>query len=434
LEVHSHGEGDDEVQHDHLGGLVYHNHADTTGVFQESAAGIQLEGSTSVTFGINLNTNATGFRNTTTADLRFTFPERSTDRKGDALGQISAEIALKDFQYVVDSDGGTNTTAPQIEAKVNVGETFSIETFNTVGIDYVNKDAGGKTAIDLKGAGGLEVGYQIAPVILKVGVISRGDWVDDDPPAAEITHDADGEHVITPVMDTDDGNVANAYAFLGTFGLDVGDQDESSDPDDIEIKFSYPHEYPAGEDQIGIGAKAAFDLGDVEPSIMFDGQIPSGDEGIPWDVGAGLTWNLVGKSSFAATMAMHIPAAGESTVGAKVTLIEKEERNPDGTPKAGEDGGLQGLGATLAFSLIDLTSDSNTWDLKVEAFYWDPNGEIKPYFEVGIDSAGQKLPFKAGLELQVIDLVTTTFEYASTDLIGDDSDKGAVTVGMVVGY
>ena len=86
--------------------------------------------------------------------------------------------------------------------------------------------------------------------------------------------------------DPNDQNDENAYAFLGTVNLDIGDNAE------LEAKVAYAHEYSTDVDDIGIGAKATFNLGDITPVIAFDTAIPSDGDTVPWDVGGSVTWNL----------------------------------------------------------------------------------------------------------------------------------------------
>ena len=53
---------------------------------------------------------------------------------------------------------------------------------------------------------------------------------------------------------------------IGTIGLKIGDNAN------LEAAVAYGHEYDSKP--IGIGAKATFDLGDIDPHIAFDGMIP----------------------------------------------------------------------------------------------------------------------------------------------------------------
>ena len=398
-----------------------------------------VSGDATLTWGIDLGTNATGFRNDMSANFEVTiFPEQSADTGMMDTDDLYAYIKLSDFKWVADKDG-SKTSPPGIEAKLILG-AFSIKTFSgpTVEVDYVDPTDGadddgidkedeypGPDADDVEtgypGAG-LTLGYDLAPVTLSLGVVSRNDWKDDKEAAAKHTachvHEMDTDKVKDcPAVPKDDQNVANAYAFLGTVGVDIGDSAH------MDFAVAYAHEYEEGDD-IGIGAKATFDLGDIDPYVAFDAQIPSGDAGIPWDVGAGVAWNLSAdeESSFATHLIMYAPADKESTIGVAVSLTEGEA----------DTGALAGLGAVLTVGLDNLSGDESTWTTIVDAHYAVEG--IKPFFRVSFSSAEDaKTAFKAGLELKVIEHLTTTLQYASKDITGD-ADKGEVTAALKIAY
>ena len=413
----------------------------------------EVSGESTLTWGINLENNATGFRNESTADLKVTIVPKASVNTGmmEDTDDLYAYIELNDFEWVVTSeDGQGKTTAPSVTTKLIMG-AFSIKTFSgpTVKVDYVDTVDGGDDNGDDKedefpGADfadvqteykgpGLTVAYDIDPVMLSLGVVSEDDWIDDDAeskdkidchehgndPGTEDTVE-DTTHTYIPKdackkADEDDGNHENAYAFIGAVHLDIGENAE------LEAKVAYAHEYASGDD-IGIGAKATFNLGDITPHIAFDTAIPSGDANIPWDVGGGVKWNLSAdeKSSFSTNLMMYSPSVGDSKLYVAASLVEG----------AGDDGALEGMGATLTVGLNDAAGDSD-WIARVKAHYLVEG--IKPYFDVAFGSADDaKTSFKAGLELTMISHLTTTLEYASKDIGG--TDKGEVTTALKIKY
>jgi hypothetical protein len=493
-------ETDDEV-HYHLGGSGDHDHDD----YVKAGITAAVTGSSTLTFGVNLNTNGTGITNTTDVKLAVTVIDKESVNSGEKdTDDLYAYIELTDLQWVIDQTrknagdkhagakgtpdvkATTHKQAPILTSSLRMGP-LTVTTFTApetqygvskaathrpgVEIDYVDpKDKIDEPTItdvvDVEtfytGSGGLTVAYEIAPVVLTLGVVSMDDWVQhgkkplvaqpgththdngtptdltDDPPAhrhtvPEITtakshtHGPGGE--IIPVENPvthkarDDGNVDNAYAIHGKVELAIGEDA------DLEVAVIYPHAYPA-PDPIGLGAKATFDLGDVEPYIAFDGKIPRDDSTVPWDVGAGLTWSLFNnadgdsESSFETHLTMYIPPGDvESQVSASVTLTEGDD----------DKGGLAGLGATLKVGLADITGDASHWMVDLKAHY--KVSDIKPYFAVTFDSkADAKMPFTAGLELSMIDNLVTTVQYKSTDLSGAAPDKGEVTAALKISY
>jgi hypothetical protein len=410
----------------------------------------EVSGESTLTWGINLENNATGFRNESTADLKVTIVPKASVNTGmmEDTDDLYAYIELNDFEWVVTSaDGQGKTTAPSVTTKLIMG-AFSIKTFSgpTVKVDYVDTvdgddDNGDDKEDEFPGPDfddvataytgmGLTVAYAIDPVILSLGVVSENDWTESkpDPENKDVvdchTHgpNDDGDIVLMkcPADDKDDQNDENAYAFIGTINLAIGENA------DLEAKVAYAHEYTAGgyenTDDIGVGAKATFNLGDITPHIAFDTAIPSGGAAIPWDVGGGVKWNLSAdeKSSFSTDLMMYSPSVGDSKLYVAASLVEGE----------GDDGALEGMGATLTVGLNDAAGDSE-WNARVKASYKVEG--IKPYFELAFGSKDDAMTsFKAGLELTMIAHLTTTLQYASEDIGG--TDQGEVTTALKISY
>ncbi len=441
----------DEAMHYHLGGFGAHEHA----AFQAGPA-VELKGSSTLTFGIDLGTGATGFKNESEMDLKVTIiPEQTAERHSEGMrdetDDLYAHIELKNFKWeVASADHSGKTTAPSITTSLFMG-AFQLKTFAgpTVKVDYVDPTDGDDdngddkedefpgpdfpdVEIEYKGPG-LTVAYKLDPVMLSLGVVSEDDWIDDDaeskdkidchvhgndPETKDVVEDRDS-HTYTPKdgckkKDEDDGNHENAYAFIGTVNLDIGENA------DLEAKVAYAHEYASGY-ATGIGAIANFDLGDIKPHIAFDAAIPSdADANIQWDVGGGVKWNLsADEESSVSTNLMMYSADGESTLYVAVKLVEGE----------GDKGALDGMGATLAVGLDDAAGDTE-WNAKVGASY--KVEDIMPYFNVSFGSADEKTSFKAGLELTMIKHLAAKIEYGSKDIGG--ADKGTVATSLKVSY
>jgi hypothetical protein len=469
----------DDYMHYHLGGGFVDEHTHES---VQAGPAVTLKGSSTLTFGMDLGTNATGFKNESAMDLKVTIipeqtAERNSEGKRDETDDLYAHIKLENFKWEVTSaDHSGKTSAPAITTSLFMGP-FSLKTFTapTIHIDYVDDDDADKAGathpglgykdfapdVDTTyhGSGGLTLGYEIDPVTLSLGVLSAQDWTDT---VDDGSHDLDKMIVLSKCVDStnakgvpletcevgkapktkvNDQNDENAYAFIGTVGVDIGDSAT------LEFAVAYAHMYkdiPADElknisskqksvDDIGLGAKATFELldsdgdddNDLTTTIAFDGQIPSGDSNIPWDVGGGVKWDLSpdDESSMEAELIMHAPADGsESTLGVRVTLKEGD----------GNDGALEGLGAELSVRLDDLTGDDATWTTKVAGSYAVEG--IKPFFMVNFSNAEKaKTAFEAGVELKVIDYLTTTLMYASKDITGG-TDKGQVTAALKIEY
>ncbi len=414
---------------------------------------VEVSGEATLTWGIDLETNATGFKGTNKSDLKVTIVPKQTATRPDGgmmdTDDLYAYIELKDFKWEVTSaDGQGKTSAPSVTTKLIMG-AFSIKTYASpdLAIDYVDPTDGDDDNGDDKedefpgadfedvesdyGGAGLEVSYDLDPVMLSLGVVSENDWIQDDPADKAHTdchmHDGTGAVTACKEDETDNQNDENAYAFIGTVNLDIGEDA------DLEAKVSYAHEYSSGGiatpastefDEIGIGAKANFNLGDITTYVAFDTAVPSGGEDIPWDVGGGVKWNLSSdeKSHVSTDLMMYSPAGADSKLYLALSLVEGE----------GDDGALEGMGAELTVGLDDAAGDSN-WNAKVGASY--KVNDIKPYFDVSFGSADDaKTTFKAGLALTMVQYLTTTIEYSSTGIGGDNPDPGQVTTALTIKY
>ena len=416
---------------------------------------VEVSGEATLTWGIDLETNATGFTNTHKADLKVTIVPKQTATRPDGgmmdTDDLYAYIELKDFQWEVTSaDGQGKTSAPGVTAKLIMG-AFSIQTFSkpSVKVDYVDptdkdKDDGkggikdedefpGPDFADVGteyGGQGLTVAYKLDPVKLSLGVVSENDWTEskeaDKDKAACHRHKDDGSTVACPGDQKDDQNDENAYAFIGTINLDIGADAE------LEAKVAYAHEYSSGgivtpkstnNDEIGVGAKATFSLGDITPHVAFDTSVGSQGTNLPFDVGGGLKWNISAdeKSYFKTDLMMYSPADGDSKMYVAASLVEGD----------GDEGALEGMGATLTIGLDDAAGDS-AWNARVKASYLV--NDIMPYFDVSFGSAeGAKTGFKAGLDLTMVEHLTAKVEYASKD-VGGDEGKGEVTTALTIKY
>lgn len=395
---------------------------------------VEIGAHSHLTFGMDLETNATGFTNSTDVDLKVTLVPKGTINSGmDGMGDIYGWIELKDYKWEVTSaDGSGKTSTPSITTKLFVGP-FSITTYNrpTIEIDYVDPkddDDGDAPDVDHEygGSGGLTLGYKLDPIDLSLAVISENDWKNDDETAAARDtchkHKDDGtiEDCAVTQVDTDQ-NVDNAYAFMGTVGVALGDSAN------LELRATYGHEYD--EKPIGIGAKATFDIDDTfHPNVAFDSEIPEAGGQIPWDVGSGIKWDLSAddKSYFETNLFMHIPEEGDSKLNISASLTEGD----------GDAGGLEGLGAKLTVSLNDLTNtapNATTWATEVAAHYL-VNG-IKPFFDVEFSNEAEaSTKFEAGLELSMVDHLVTTFKYSSDNITGADPDRGEVTAELKISF
>jgi hypothetical protein len=80
-----------------------------------------VSGNATLTWGIDLETNATGFASAMENNFEVTiYPKQSADTGMMDTGDLYAYIKLSDFKWVADKDAAL-TTAPGIEAKLIMG-------------------------------------------------------------------------------------------------------------------------------------------------------------------------------------------------------------------------------------------------------------------------------------------------------------------------
>ena len=91
-----------------------------------------VSGNATLTWGIDLETNATGFTSEMENNFEVTiYPKQSADTGMMDTGDLYAYIKLSDFKWVADKDASL-TTPPGIEAKLIMG-AFSITTIQQSG-------------------------------------------------------------------------------------------------------------------------------------------------------------------------------------------------------------------------------------------------------------------------------------------------------------
>jgi hypothetical protein len=350
---------------------------------------VAVTGSASVTWGIDLDTNATGFKNAGTSSVSLTLIDKASKETGGDDG-LYGYIKVKDYSLKV-TDGAFVSSIGSVSASIFVdpaeiviytapGMTWGSATVLETGdADVKPALAGANTiggiTIKLADLGGM--------ADVSVYVVSDGDWT---------------------------SNVANDYA-AGT--------DLSVEVSVLTISVGGFYGWFNAAATWGGTAKTVVALDALNGVTITVGA--DFVEGVTWEVAAGAVINLTEKNADDKMGNVAVNMFYSTAADLDVTLGVTE-------PTAG--GFVDMLGATVKVQLFDLTSGTIVWNVDVTGEY--ATGDVTPYFGFGYGSdtifnlnAGVKL--LAGLT--GIDNTTITLDYVSTDLA---TDNGIITVMAAV--
>jgi hypothetical protein len=342
-----------------------------------------------VTWGIDLDTNATGFKNAGTSSVSLTLIDKASKETGGDDG-LYGYIKVKDYSLKV-TDGAFVSSIGSVSASIFVdpaeiviytapGMTWGSATVLETGdADVKPALAGANTiggiTIKLADLGGM--------ADVSVYVVSDGDWT---------------------------SNVANDYA-AGT--------DLSVEVSVLTISVGGFYGWFNAAATWGGTAKTVVALDALNGVTITVGA--DFVEGVTWEVAAGAVINLTEKNADDKMGNVAVNMFYSTAADLDVTLGVTE-------PTAG--GFVDMLGATVKVQLFDLTSGTIVWNVDVTGEY--ATGDVTPYFGFGYGSdtifnlnAGVKL--LAGLT--GIDNTTITLDYVSTDLA---TDNGIITVMAAV--
>jgi len=370
---------------------------------QEWAPSLSFSGSATVTFGVNLDTNATGFVNAESSSFTIELVASTDVTKGGDDG-LYGEITINDLAASV----GAAPTVGDVTAKIVISpieiiiENAPDMAFGNVAILDVNNDDIGPVVNHARTLGGITIVVPIDPITINLGVASDGDWLTEP-------------------------NVNNDYAVSLEATVAI-------DPLTIDLGLLYGMlEVP----NIGVTANVAVALADVvkglDLAVGFDGLMPDGGT-LAWEVDFETTLNISDANADDA----------QSNVALAVSYSEDEDLDLQlgYTELSGDDGNVAGLGAGVAVGVNDLLSDvaPMTFDIAVDIDY-SVNG-ITPYAGFTYQSVDDLVTAKAGVglgsDLTGIDNTAIAIDWSSDDLTDAGGPAGSLlgilTVAVTVSY
>jgi len=360
------------------------------------AQDVAVDASASVTWGVDLNTQYTGFLNDASSSVSITWLDEA-DYASSGDDDMYGSITLTDVSFGVDGTGVTYT-AGSVEAMVVISPV-EITIYSAPSFDYNLAPAIEATnEIDIETAlvsantiGGIAISVPVDPITLTVNVASDGDWTT---------------------------NSANDYVIGSDIVVAV-------DPATITLGVTYGY---LGAPQTGVSALVELALADVvgglDAWVGFDGNMPDGGS-FDYDLAAGTTLALTPDNADGDSADVSLDsymyfgtALADPDVDLSLSFTEPEA------------GGLADMvSATVAFELLDVLATSS-WNLDVDGAY--NTGDLKPYFGFGYGS-DSVFDLNAGVELYEgftgLDFTTITLDYVSTDL---SVDSGIITVKVGV--
>jgi hypothetical protein len=353
------------------------------------APSVTVDGSASITWGIDLNTNYTGFQNGMTNSIAITFvPEGDASKSGE--DGLYGKIVLDNFKATA-----FTLTAPTITGTIVI-DPVSIKIYSAPSFSYdkapVVDDANVSVALgDADNTiGGVTITVPVDPITLKIMAASDGDWLT---------------------------NSENDYAVGADVTLAVS-------PVTVELGFIYGF---LDAPTLGISAKVSASVavvGGLDVWAGFDGAQPDGGD-FDFDLGAGTTLALTEDNadgnSADVTLASHI-YLGDPDTDLDLSIGFSE-------PEAG--GLMDMLSATVAVKLLDVL-ETLAYTVDVDGAY--NTGDLKPYFGFGYGS-DEIFDLNVGVYLYAgltgIDNTTIKLDYVSTDL---STDNGVITAKVTIDY
>jgi len=353
--------------------------------FAELDGTVDISGSATLTWGVDLNTNATGFSNVPASSISVTLvAEQDASASGD--DGLYGEIVVEGLEITADpaGTGGSNGT---VTAKIVISP-IEIIIEAAPGMSWGNATTGdGADADNVAPAlvaantiAGITIVLPVDPATINVYFVSDGDWTvnaaNDYAVGTDIT-------VAIDIITIDLGGYYGWFNALGTYGLTAAASVSLADV------------------MGGVDVTVGFDLDETGWEVAFGTVVAVvADAEVSLDVAYSDLWDLDVVLGFA-----------EETAGGLVDMV----------------------GAGVTVELFNLLSGAIIWNVDVTGEY--SSGGLTPYFGFGYGS-DTIFDLNAGVELGAdftgIDNTTVTIDYTSTQLSPAPADSGIITVETVI--
>lgn len=361
-----------------------------TGIAFADFGDVEIDGSASVTFGVDLNTNYTGFANAGSSSITITLVDEA-DAEATGDDGVYGTITIEEFEVLIEDDT-ISATLGDVSASITIepavitiytAPDMSLDMAPTIDSGVVEGDiAVGISNVNGADIGGVTISIPAGPADIDLKVASDGDWTD---------------------------NMDNDYAIGADVSVEVG-------PATVDVGFLYG--WFTNATMIGVSFGAEVDVAPATITFGFDGDA-SVSGSFEFDIAAGASVDLADPNEDDDATNVYLDAY-VYTGGAELDVdlvIGFEEF---------EDGGLMDmLYATATIELLDLVA-ALAWNVDVAGGY--DTGDVDPYFGFGYGS-DSIFDLNVGVVLKEgltgIDNTSITIDYVSTDL---SVDNGVITV------
>jgi len=424
-----------------------------SGFSLELKPGFTLTASAKLSWGIDLDTMHTGFKNSETIDAYVWFFKDETTDTHQGEGDWYGVIKIKDielFWYTNEAKYFANSDT------VTTGWTWA-----DVGVsDLANEDPEAEAKI--VGLGGdLAIGIYTHPDLGSnvdfVASLENDDKkdndVDYDTLDDETTNEADlgvdydgfGTYVSYTLIEA----LTVGFEVLSQNDWTVNDADAYAMALDVQYKIApltitagvnygfYAFSEDNGADPFGFGLKVAADTDMVDGWVGFDGAFDS-DWADPFDfeIGAGATFTLfeVTTAELGVTYGTGNTVIGYDDIDVKFVVTE---------PAA--EGLVDNLDLKLEVYLLDLLGDPSVFEYEVVVDGGYLMGKLYPNFEAHLGDDvntgstvvplnGEYFHVKVGVDWTAIPLTTLGLYYESGNLIADPLEVGTIVLSAKVTY
>lgn len=427
-----------------------------------------VSGNASVTFGVDLESNATGFDNGSAADFVLNFGVPTTALKsGSEDGAIYGQIAFKDIRVELEEDDIVDANIALDYAKIMGANWWLSVTGPDAAIDYENALQNGIIGIaaawdgqadnvsnTVASSGGFEFGISVPDVAaIELSLFSLTDWTSTSANAQNaygmkasaslsavenLTFEAAlnmgfGSDFTEPVaatdavydwIDDDDDDttapvwgVATAAAAASTSALnsDVGIGGKLAYAIAVNDDITITPEIGADVKLVADGANIA--IGNGLRVTLAGSEITAAEDGIKDDAGNSLAWDDGVNSGLTLGWSYYMPAVGDAALDLQAHVGISAVEN---------------LQVALGFEAADILDD--TADMGIAAYASYAIGDIKPWGGLFMIFDG-KMVANAGLTWSnIVPLTTLTVEWRSGDLSLTDPDLGIAKVTAKVSY
>lgn len=397
---------------------------------------VTVDGEASLTFGVDLDTNQTGFQNSASSSIELEW------LSGDESAGTVAFINLTEWEITFESDDELTVGAPSVEAGFVVAP-ITITIYSAPSFDYGSSAVG----FSFDDAEGDNDPKDVVEVALSAN--NTGAAVGDTSETGEVQYIEPGETVPTDAVQiggtdfyfipeetagdtevkgfqgltvTADLGVASVDVFVASDGTWVENSDNayafgtliSADVAPLSVTagvWAGPTDALDVGFTVGVGAT----VGPTSVDLGFDGVLPNGGGDMNYDA-------EVSTSTAVAGITFSTLSYLDSVGGADLDLDQQVVLDASGV--------VEGLGFTETFQMIDLLTGTDlVWYSLTEVSY--AVGGIKPYADFGITS-DTVIDLTVGVELSgFVENTVFTFEYDVDDI---ENSNGKITADATISF